>query len=419
MNWYCEKCKKVHLDTEMCPYIKKQLKGHPEWLTEAVNFTTVAGEEALITSQALNSVAQGVNKVAGTNLSYEGTRQFARDIQVFKRLNEEPFARSGHFAAPDTAKLYFENVSKVAEGNSRAMTSFESKLTGYSQEVDWLRMKQGQISSLWEKSSLLENNAAGVDGVTFNRFTGKQISRTTVKASKNPMTSGSTGIRDVKEAIEKGYATSEDIIYGPKGTAEAARRAGLKNPVKEQNTVDRIQLSNGRLENKLMQGQATIAPTVQQVGRQMAQGAVVGAAVAVTVSAVSNYVRYKNGELTRDGAFEEISEDTLKGAITGTALGTVTIFLPGGLIGVVAGVTIGAYFMTACTNVLDEIYGKGAYGAILNTAGYVYGMTFNLADYYEKIEMNNRRTRQDIKEAVTIQNEIQRNFDIFEQMKGE
>ncbi len=417
MRWYCEKCKIFHEDDEMCPRIKKQLKEHPEWLDEAAKFTTVAGEEALVTSQALDQVARGINHLAGTKLSYEGTQQFARDIQVFKRLSEEPFSRSGAFASPEAAKSYFENVMEVAKNNPRAMTSFESKLTGYSQEVDWLRGKQGQISSLWEKSDLLSNNAAGVDGVTVNRFTGEQISRTTVKASSNPMTKNSTGINDVKEAIEKGTATKDDIIFGPEGTRAAARDAGLTNPVKEKNSVEQIRNSNERLKDKIMKGQATAAPTLEQVGQKAAQGAIVGAAVSLTVSAITNYVRYKNGELTREEAFRDVSEDTLKGAITGGALGAITIFLPGGVVGFVGGMAIGIYVSAVAGNVLDEIYGKGAYGEILNASGYVYGMTYNLAEYYKQIEQNNRRTRANVSATKEIHKTIEDNFDAFEKLK--
>lgn len=419
MKWYCEKCKKMHEDEEMCPKIKSQLAKHPEWLVEAANFTTVAGEEVLINSQLLDKAAQGINKLAGTNLSYEGTQQFARDIQVFKRLNEEPFSRAGVFSTPESAKAYFENVLKVSETKPRALSSFEGKLTGYSQEVDWVRTKQGEISRLLEKSTLLENNAPGVDGVTVNRFTGKEISRTTIKASKNPMTSNSTGINDVKEAIEKGTATEKDIIFAPEGTEEAARKAGLKNPVIEKNSTEQINNSNERLEQKILDGQATTTPTLDQVGSKMAQGAIVGAAVAVTVSAITTYVRYKNGELDKKEAFEIVGEDTLKGALVGGAMGAVTIFLPGGVIGFVAGMAIGVYFSKVCTNILDEIFGKGAYGAIMNASGYVYGMTFNLAEYYEKIELNNRRTMANISRANEVQTEIKSNFDYFEKMKGE
>lgn len=419
MKWYCEKCKKIHDDNEMCPKIKGQLAKHPEWLTEAADFTVMAGSEVFITSQLLDKTAQGINKLAGTSLSYEGTQQFARDIQVFKRLSEEPFSRSGVFSNPESAKNYFENVRRISETSPRALSSFESKLTGYGQEVDWVRMKQGEVSNLWQKSTLLENNAPGVDGVTVNRFTGKEISRTTIKASKNPMTSNSTGINDVKEAIQKGTATEKDIIFGPEGTEEAAKKAGLKNPVVEKNSSGQIQDSNKRLEQKILDGQASTAPTLQQIGSKMLQGAVVGAAVAITVSTITTYVRYKNGELDAREAFEGVAEDTLKGALVGGAMGAVTIFLPGGVIGFVSGLAIGVYFGKVCTNVLDKIFGKGAYGAILNASGYVYGMTFNLAEYYDKIEANNRKIKTDIARANELQTEIESNFHVFEQMKGE
>ena len=291
-------------------------------------------------------------------------------------------------------------------------------MTGYSQEVDWVRLKQGEISSLWKKSTLLENNAPGVDGVTVNRFTGKDISRTTIKASKNPMTSNSTGISDVKEAIEKGTADGKDIIFGTKGTEGAARDAGLKNPVVEKNTTEQIKNSNNRLEQKILDGQAATSPMLQQIGKKMAQGAIVGAAVAVTVSTITTYVRYKNGELTREEAFSNVVEDTLKGALVGGGMGAVTIFLPGGVIGFVAGMAIGIYFSKLCTNILDEIFGNGAYGAILNASGYVYGMTFNLATYYKKIEFNNRQTNRNIERAQATQAIIESNFNLFEKMKG-
>lgn len=410
MKWYCEKCKKLHADDEMCPNIKKQLKEHPEWLSGAANFATVAAEEALITSQALDGIAQKVNKLAGTKLSYEGTHQFARDIQVFKRLNAEPFSRSGTFASPAAAKSYYNNILKAAQNTPRSLTGFESKLTGYSQEVDWLRMKHGQLSSLWEKSSLLSGNAPGVDAVSVNRFTGEEISRTTIKASKNAMTANSTGMNDVREAIAKGTATERDIIFGPKGTGEAARKAGLKNSVIEKNTPEQIQKSNSRLEQKIANGQATASVTVQQVGKKMAQGAVVGAAVAVGISTITNYIRYKNGELTREEAFREVGEDAANGALTGAALGAITIFLPEGIIGFAAGVAIGIYISKVFTNILDEVFGKGAWGAILNASGYVYGMTVNLGDALRKIERNMIEGNQYLAHAEEVQKQIEENF---------
>jgi hypothetical protein len=418
MRWYCEKCKKLHNDDELCPRIKQQLKQHPEWMSEISDFTIVAGERALITGQKLDKAAQSVNRITGKNLSYEGTQQFARDIQVFKRLNEEPFSKVGAFASPENARNYFENVLETAENKPCALASYESKLTGYGQEVDWLRMKKGEISSLYEKNELLTKNAPGVDGITFNRFTGKEVSRTTIKASKNPVEKNSYVTNSVKKSIEKQNTTSGDIIFAPIGTESAAQKVGLENPVIEKNTTEQINNSNKRLQQKIKDGQATTVPTVQQVGKKMLQGAVVGAAVAVTVSTITNYVRYKNSEITGEEAFSNVAEDTIGGALVGAALGAVTIFIPAGAIGFVAGMAIGIYFNTACTNILDEVFGKGAYGAILNASGYVYGMTYNLAEYYKKIEANNKKVAENIEKSAARQTLIESNFDIFEQMKG-
>ena len=88
----------------------------------------------------------------------------------------------------------------------------------------------------------------------------------------------------------------------------------------------------------------------------------------------------------------------------------VTIFIPGGAIGFVAGVAIGLYVDKVCSNILDEIYGKGAYGAILDSSGYVRGLTFNLEEYYQKIQQNNLATKNNINYAKNIQTRYNRNL---------
>lgn len=419
MKWYCKECKVLHSDKEICPHMQKQLKNHPEWLSEAANFTVIAGEYGLITSNALDTLAQGVNKIAGTNLAYEGTHQFTRDIQVFKRLSDEPFKRAGTFASPEVAKNYLAGVREITKNNPRAMSTFEAKLTGYSQEVDWIRYKQSQLSSAFQKSELLSGNAPGIDGLTVNRFTGKLVNRTTIKASKNIVTKNSTAISDVKEAIEKGYATEKDIIFGPVGTKKAALDAGLKNPVVEQNSVNSINASNARLEGKIESGQAMTMVTSKQMIEKVKNGTIIGAAVGLTISSITNYIRYRNGEITKEEAFSEVSESTIKSAVVGGATAGVTIFLPAGPLGFIAGVAIGIYLDALCTNVLDEIYGKGAFGAILSSSGYVYGLTSNLGEYINKIASNIQTTELTISESREIISQINNDCDDIDKMKGE
>ena len=435
MKWYCEKCNVIHGEDELCPRIKEQLKREPQLLVEAANFTTIAAQETLITSQALEGLAKGVNQIAGTKLSYEGTQQFARDIQVFKRLNEEAFVRSGVFANPESAQQYLNNAT------AGQMKNLVAKINGSGQEVDWVRFEQGKLSSLFQKSELLNKNAVGVDGVTYNRFTGNEITRVTVKATQS--NSGlNTNVQQVVKAAKLGRLDPNETVFGVQGTEEALakkltkeiayaesqgdmqlanRLRETKDNIKviEYNTPNGVQEDNVRMMDKIKNGEAVASPTLQQVGEKALQGAVVGAAVSLTVSAITNYVRFKNGQLTAREAFSEISEETIKGALVGGAMGAITIFLPGGAVGFVSGMAIGIYINKICSNILDEIYGKGAYGTILNSSGYVYGMTLNLADQYEKIRKSNNITNANLHKVYDNRKQIDKNFEIFERMKEE
>lgn len=433
MRWYCEKCKVVHNDNELCPRIKSQLKNNPGLLKEVADFATVTGEEVLITSQALDGVAKGINKVLGTNLSYEGTQQYARDIEVFKRLDVERFSKVGAFRTPEAAKTYLENATKGQ------LQNIKTNLNGMGQEVDWLRDQQGKISALLKKSNLYTKNKAGVDGKSVFRFNKDMITKTSIKAAESK--SGiNTNVQDIIKALKKGTLNPNDSVCGVKGTetalknkldkeisyalskgdnktAELLKNAKAQLKITEQGTTDSVKNSTDRLTKKIAEGKATTSVTAQQVGKQIAQGAVVGAVIAITISTITSYMRYKNGELTKEEAFSQVSEDTIKGAIVGGAMGAITIFLPTGAIGFVVGMAIGIYVNKACENILDEIYGKGAYGAILNASGYVYGMTVNLVDYYEKINNNNKIVRKNIEEADSYRERINKNFERFEQMK--
>ena len=175
MKWYCEKCATIHDDNELCPKIILQLKNNKDLLGEAASFITVAGEHNLITSNNMNKILKPISNLSNSDLTYEGTYQLTRDIQVFKRLNEETFVKCGAFSSPKVAQEYLQNT------NLRALTS---KITGASQEVDWLRMMKGRLSNIYNESNLFNGNTAGVDSQTVNRITGNST-RITVKASLN------------------------------------------------------------------------------------------------------------------------------------------------------------------------------------------------------------------------------------------
>lgn len=409
MKWYCEKCATIHDDNELCPKIKLQLKNNKNLLGEVANFIIIVGKHNLITSNNMNKIFKPISDLLNSDLTYEGTYQFTRDIQVFKRLNEEAFVKCKAFLSPETAKEYLENTD---------LETLISKITGASQEVDWLRYEKGKLSSIFNESILYNGNAAGVDGQTVNKITGN-ATRVTIKASINTMSKDSTGVKDINKALSKGTLKETELVIGSEGMEKALREAGVDNPVKEINSVKDIRDSNARLLNKIKNGKATNFITGRQLFKKIRQGAIIGGAISLSISSITNYIRYRNGEINKKEAIKKISKDTVNGLLTGGAISGVSLFFPPATIGAIVGVTVGIYINKTVSNILDEIYGKGVHKAILNSSGYVYGMTVNLLEYYKEISKNIKTTEKNINETKEISQRIKNNFDIFEKLKGE
>lgn len=420
MDYFCEKCLKMHRSDELCDHLKQQIKNDPKLISEAGNFTNIAGQYNLITSQNLNSLSQKINNTIGTNLSYEGTHQFTRDIQVFKRLNEEAFSKCQVFSSPQAAQNYLINNDKA---------KFGGKLAGYAQEVDWQRYKDGQISSIYEKSTLLNKNSQGIDGITVNRFNGETITRTTIKAAQSKE-SVSTNIKDVIEALEKGTLKPDDTLVGIDGTKEALLKA-LENKIKDArsegneeyakilekaknllkvevlNDQNCVSESKERLLNKIQSGKAVTEITTKDVLDNMKNGAIIGAAVSLTISCITTYLRYKNGEISQQEAFTNVAEDTTKGTIIGGNMASLTLFLPAGAIGFCGGFAVGIYLNSALTNILDEIYGKGVYREILYADGFIMGTSKNMLAMLNEFKADRVKVRTELEQISTKQRQVE------------
>ncbi|CAG7636033.1 hypothetical protein PAESOLCIP111_03732 [Paenibacillus solanacearum] len=432
MSYYCEKCKVLHADAELCPNYIEQIKKDPTLLSQAATFTNIAAQYRLVSSQDLQSVTNNVNKLVGSGLRYEGTQQLARDIQVFKRLNEEAYRQLGVFNNPAVAQNYLNNATPSQ------LTNLSAKLAGSGQEVDWLRLKQGELRSLIEKSTLLNKNAVGVDGETISRITGNTISRTTVKAAQ---TQGglNTNVQGIVKAIKNGTLSPDDIVFGVDGTQKSlinklSKEIAHANSIGDNEAVARLttaqqrltttEFSNptnvsdsvNRLKNKIGNGQATTAVTMEQALGKMAQGAIIGAAIGLTISSITSYMRYKNGELTAEQAFTEVGEDTLKSTIIGAGMAGLTLFLPGGAIGLIAGLAIGVYVNSVLTNILDEVFGKGAYLKILTSSGYILGVSKNLTEVIDIMSQNSIMTSKSLSETRTNMELTEKKIDNIKKM---
>ena len=413
MVTYCKYCGELHNENLLCKRYQLELLQHPEWLGEMTDFVTAAAEYHLISSQSLDSVLRIINKHIGTNFSFEGAHQLARDAQVFQKLNEDAFAKCGAFADAQSAKMWLDAHPMGV--------CLKKRLIGAAQEVDWLRSEQGK--RLFTKAMLLNGNYPGIDGEVVNRLTGKVTERVTVKAA---VTAGgiNTNLHGIIDSLEKGRLNPNDTLFGVEGTKNKLTellqkhindpdykgnkeilREALKNmKVEESGTNKRVVGSMRRLYDKVEDGQATPYVTVEQAGKMMGKGAVIGAAIELSISSVKNYISYKHGKISAKQAFAEIGEDSTKGALSGAATAGIGIILPSGPIGWVAAMAIMMVVRPTLQNTLDEVFGKGAYREIMNASGYIAATAQNTAELLGVIAENTARyqeNRQHINERQT------------------
>ncbi|MDW4068669.1 hypothetical protein QI274_12460 [Staphylococcus saprophyticus] len=399
----------MHETTELCNDFKKQLQNDPSLINEAMNFTNLAAQHQLISTQVLDEVAMSINKIANTGLTFEGSKQCARDIQVFQQLNVDAFKNSGVFNEPKLAQRYVQSGGTSIENN------LKRKLTGTAQEVDWLRNRKGSLTRIFEKAKLVGEetaNAPGIDGMVKNRITGTEKGVSVKNAISNKGLG--TNVRDVLKAIDKGTINPDDSIVGTDGIKNSLEKMLNKNidkAVKEgnQELLEKLKIakdemkvqeignfeeaknSTERLTNKVKSGEAYSRINSKMVAKQMKKGGIIGAAVSFSTSSLFNYLKYKNGEITREKAFSEIGQETCSGAIIGSAMGGLSLFFPPGAIGFAAGIAVGMYVSKTTQNVMNEVFGKGAFEQILHTSGYIYGTTMNLKTLLSEIEMNENK----------------------------
>jgi hypothetical protein len=249
---------------------------------------------------------------------------------------------------------------------------------------------------------LFTGNKPGVDGEVVNRLTGEQVTRVTIKGAST-QSGVNTGSQGIVKALKNGTLAPNETVFATEGakthllenlskeialaeklgdtkTVELLKKARENLKIVEHGSVADIAESKDRIIRKISEGKAHTYVTANEALKKATQGAVIGAVVSLTISSITNYIRYRNGKLTLEEAFTNIGEDSTKGALIGGSMGGIMIFLPAGAVGLVAGFAIGMYLNAALTNVLDEIFGKGAYQEILVASGCIMGTSVNLLE---------------------------------------
>lgn len=314
---------------------------------------------------------------AGHGYIFSNVQDYVRDAQVFNVLNEK-FINKGMFSSPEKAKEYYSLIKDLHGENSPQMIRLNNMLQGDGAgEVDAMRSINGSLKGLLYKADFAKDgerilsNTPGIDLEIKSRITGEIVDRVQVKS---PYTGGNI-TKTVDDLVKNKHFTDNDIIAGPKELIDKVKARGLPNKTIEVGTIADNKTSLEDLKNKISSGEASAAVFTNQVFAQMAQGAVIGAAVQVTLSGVANYIAYRKGEITGKEAFKKTGKDGARGAVTGGAIAGLYLVFPPGAIGLGIGIVVGMQVR----RVVDIAFGKGAYLDSLNSIGAMTSATKEVA----------------------------------------
>ncbi len=291
----------------------------------------------------------------------EGTHQFIRDIEIAQLLQEK-FHNMDAYTSADGFKGWLEErMSGSNQMKANALNRLQGDGAG---EIDFLRAMKGSFRKIIFKPDLVRDasgrvasNTPGIDLQEINRFTGKVVNTHQVKTLRSLDSINKT----LKDFVNNNAYDENTVLVGPKELIKAAKKQGLKNPTRVMGSVQKNAKSADALQKKILAGNMAAELTAKAAIEKVAGGALIGAGVSISMASLINFIAYKKGEISKEKLFEEIGKEGAKGAITGGALAGVSLFVPGGMIGV----GIGFAVSIPLKKVLDDSFGDGMFAEVL------------------------------------------------------
>lgn len=373
-NYFCQRCHDFH-DTMSGIGIKHL--PHNLSKRDIANFINVA-----TTIPTYEVVTGGIPGV------FEGTGEFVREVKIAQTLQDK-FPNMEAYKSTDGFKEWLaERMQMSNNAGANALSRIQGDAAG---EVDFVRQMQGDIRSLFTKTDFPRNadgriisNNPGIDAVEINRFTGDIVNEYQIKTLRSADSIDKT----LEDFLNNDHYKPTTVLVGPQELIDRAHELGIPNPTKVMGTLQDNLQSTQELSDKILNEQLAVGMTPGAVAGELIGGAGIGAAISVTVSGLITYLQYKSGNITFDEMKTKLAKDGVKGAVTGSALAGLSLFIPGGLIGTGIGFAVGI----SLRRLLDEAYGDGMFGEVIKLTKSVHAnvqMVNNGAIYIAQIsEMN-------------------------------
>lgn len=294
---------------------------------------------------------------------YNNTQEIVRQVEIFDVLRNK-FQHMTAWNNSELAKSWVENM--IAQDPDKNLNYVMNFLQGHGAgEVDAIRYINGSLRGLLYKAEFIKDysghipsNTDTIDLVLKNRFTGEVVKYIQVKSN---WTYGNLK-KTLIDFVNRPNYNENIVLFGPKELIEEAHEMGLKNPTIAYGTIESNRNSGEQLIKLIQDDKAAILLTPDKIFAQVSKGALIGAAIKLTLSSFMTYIRYKNGEITLEEAFKQVGKDTAKGAIVGGTLAGLSFLFPPGILGLGVAIVVGSSFR----KFIDEAFGDGTYAKVLS-----------------------------------------------------
>lgn len=299
---------------------------------------------------------------------FEGTHDFIREVKIAQTLQDKFLNMEAYHSADGFKGWLTERMQHSNQAAANALSRIQGDSAG---EVDFVSEMQGNIRSLFTKTDFVRNedgritsNHPGIDAIEISRITGEVVNEYQVKTLRSA---------DSIEATLNDFLANEHYkptvtLVGPQELIDRAREQGIPNPTKVMGTLNDNLDSANELSQKILNSQMAVSMTPGAVTMEILGGTAIGSAISVTVSGLMTYLQYKKGIISFGDMKRKLGKDGVKGTVTGSALAGLSLFIPGGLIGAGIGFTVGV----TLRRLLDEAYGEGMFGQVLDTTKAVH-----------------------------------------------
>lgn len=148
---------------------------------------------------------------------------------------------------------------------------------------------------------------------------------------------------------------------------------------------------------------------IQNLSKTQFPNGAVGLAYGITKAGITNFVKYKTGEISKQTMIRTLSKDTVKSSLVTCSLAMIAF--PQGVVGAIATMGVAIYLDAVCTNLLNEVFGDGFYAEVLHATGYIYTASLTLSHSLKRISENNYKVIQNLTETKINQEQAEADID--------